>query len=168
MYHHHSCTLPPTVLEHAAYLWCGWGTCVCDSLVENKSYPMEYIAEWYMILPIAKLIRKPHRAHRNVIRWSYNSNWLLITKKQTEGIPTNTVLGRYHTVNFPQNFHKRNPIHRSSVRARYGVSFVCWNSDLYSASVTAVMWAMSCNIGSLYNGTRLHISNRGKYICVFI
>ena len=44
--------------------------------------------------------------------------------------------------------------HSSSVRAWYGVSFVFLSPDLYSsASITAVIYAVSRYIGSRYNGT---------------
>ena len=46
----------------------------------------------------------------------------------------------------------------SSVRARYGVSFVGSASDWYSASVPAMTCAISCYIGPCYNGTRLYVS----------
>ena len=45
----------------------------------------------------------------------------------------------------PSNSSQKIP-HSSPIRARYGVSFVCSNSDLYFASITAVMCAMSCYI----------------------
>ena len=48
--------------------------------------------------------------------------------------------------------------HSSPVRARYGVSFVNSNSDLYSTSVTAVLCAISCYTGLHYNGTRLYLT----------
>ena len=37
--------------------------------------------------------------------------------------------------------------HSSPVRARYGIYFVDTNSDLYSASITSMMYAISCYIG---------------------
>ena len=62
----------------------------------------------------------------------------------------------YNTVNFYQNSHKRQP-HSSSIRVRYGLSFVGSYSDLYSASVTAAMYAISCYIVPHYNGTWLQV-----------
>ena len=47
--------------------------------------------------------------------------------------------------------------HSSPVRARYGVCFVGSDPDLYSASVTAVMYAILCYIGPHYNGSQLYI-----------
>ena len=47
--------------------------------------------------------------------------------------------------------------HISPVRARYGVSIVNTYSDLCSASVTRVLYAISCYIGLRYNSTRLYI-----------
>ena len=37
--------------------------------------------------------------------------------------------------------------HRSPVRVRYGIYFVDTNSDLYSASITSMMYAISCYLG---------------------
>ena len=45
--------------------------------------------------------------------------------------------------------------HISPARARYGLSLVGSYSDLYSASVTAVMYAISCHIWQRNNGTWL-------------
>ena len=49
--------------------------------------------------------------------------------------------------------------HNSSARARYGVSFVGLKYGVYSASVTEVMYAISCCIGPRYNRTRLYFSH---------
>ena len=58
--------------------------------------------------------------------------------------------------------------HSSPIRVRYGVSFVCANSDLYSVSVTAVAGAISRNIGSRYNDTLLNKYVSGPTtVCVF-
>ena len=46
--------------------------------------------------------------------------------------------------------------HTSPVRSRCGVSFVSLKSDLYSALIDAVVWEMSCYIGSRYNGTWMY------------
>ena len=61
----------------------------------------------------------------------------------------------YNTVTF---FHKypQRTLHSSPGRARYGVSFVDSASVWYSTSVPAVIYAMSCYIGSRYNGTWLY------------
>ena len=59
---------------------------------------------------------------------------------------------RYNAVNFLQN--SQNTPHSSPVRAKYGVSFAGTNFDLCSASVTAVLCAISRYIGSRYYGTR--------------
>ena len=48
----------------------------------------------------------------------------------------------------------QNTSHSSPVRARYGVYLVGSNCDSFSASVTAVMYAISCYIEPRYNGTR--------------
>ena len=45
--------------------------------------------------------------------------------------------------------------HSLSVRARYGVPFVCINFDLCSTPFTATMPAASCYIGPRYNSTVL-------------
>ena len=54
-------------------------------------------------------------------------------------------------------FSSQNIFHSSPVRARYGIYFVGSNCDLYFASVTAVVYAISFYIGPSYNGTRLYI-----------
>ena len=46
--------------------------------------------------------------------------------------------------------------HGSPVRASYGMYFVGSNRDLYPASLTAVMYPISCYTEPRYNGTRLH------------
>ena len=51
---------------------------------------------------------------------------------------------------FPPNFSQWTP-HSSPSRASYGVSFVSSNSDLCSASITAVLHVISCYIIPLYN-----------------
>ena len=48
----------------------------------------------------------------------------------------------------------QNSSHTSPVRARCRMYFMGSICDLYSASVTAVLYAISCWIGSCYNGTR--------------
>ena len=48
---------------------------------------------------------------------------------------------RYNAVDLLQNPHKRHHIARM-----LGVSFVAWNSDSYSASVSAVMMTVLCYI----------------------
>ena len=47
--------------------------------------------------------------------------------------------------------------HSLPVRARYGEPFVYLNSDLYSTSFIASIYAAPCYIGPRYNGTRLYI-----------
>ena len=71
-----------------------------------------------------------------------------------------TVQCRYKAVNFSQKSRKRH--HSSPVRASYGVSFVDTISDLYSAPMTDVMYAISCNIWSHYDGTRLYKDSNDK------
>ena len=51
----------------------------------------------------------------------------------------------------------QNTPHSSPVRARYGVWFVIWHTDLYSASVNAVQEKISCYIWPRYNGTLLYV-----------
>ena len=46
--------------------------------------------------------------------------------------------------------YSRKTLHRSPVRARYGVSFVGSASDWYSAAVHAMVCAISCYIRPLY------------------
>ena len=68
-----------------------------------------------------------------------------------------TVQCHYNAVNFLQNPLKRHPIARP---LGWGMGCLLWvHTDLYSASVTAVMYAISCHIGPSYNGTRLYIPN---------
>ena len=68
-----------------------------------------------------------------------------------------TVWCRYNVVNFLTNIHKGHPIARLLLlRASCGVSFVDPASDSYSASVPIIIHVISCNIGPLYNGTRLY------------
>ena len=47
--------------------------------------------------------------------------------------------------------------HSSPVRARYGVQFVICHYELYSASVNAMLYKISCNIEPRYNGTQLYL-----------
>ena len=54
--------------------------------------------------------------------------------------------------------------HNSPVRARYGVSFVDSTSALYSASVSAMIYAISCYIGLRYIDTRLYFCVVYSYI----
>ena len=70
---------------------------------------------------------------------------------------------RYNVVKFLLNPLKRHPY--SPIRARYGVPFVCLNSDLYSSSVTAGLYAISYCIGSRYNGIWLFLF-RHCIVCV--
>ena len=64
----------------------------------------------------------------------------------------------YNAVNFSKflerevNLYSQQTPHISPSRARYGVSIVQTNSNLYSASVTRVLYAISC-IEPCYNGT---------------
>ena len=73
-----------------------------------------------------------------------------------------TVWYRYDAFNFLQKKLQKTH-HRSPVRARYGVSFVDWICDSYSAPVTAVIYAISCDIGPRYNGTQLYLVQRNLF-----
>ena len=53
----------------------------------------------------------------------------------------------YNAVNF---------LSKLKIYTPYGVSFVSTISDLYSGSVTVVLYTISCGIGPRYNGKRLH------------
>ena len=69
----------------------------------------------------------------------------------------------YNAVNFHTNIQKIP--HSLSIRARHGVSFVDWASDLYSAPVpTVIVYAKSDYIGRRYNGTRLYSDPEAKTI----
>ena len=77
------------------------------------------------------------------------------------GMTTATMAGHKYTVRCHSNavyFPKyiQNTSHSLPVRERYGMYFVNSNCDLYSASVTEVMWEISSYIGSCYNGTWLY------------
>ena len=65
-----------------------------------------------------------------------------------------TVWCPYNAVIFPKS-SQRTPL-SSPVRPRYGVSVVILYFDLCNISVTTVLRALSCHIGSHYNGTRLY------------
>ena len=52
----------------------------------------------------------------------------------------------------------QNTSHNSPVRARYGVYISGSNCDLYSTSITATTYTISCYIGSSYNSTLLYLS----------
>ena len=64
--------------------------------------------------------------------------------------------GAFITQSVSQKYSIKKP-HSSPAWARYGVSFVGSNSDLYSTSVTAVLYVISCYIGPCYKGTWLYI-----------
>ena len=64
--------------------------------------------------------------------------------------------GAVITWSFFSQIFSQNTSHISPIRARYGMYFVDSNSDLYFASVTAVMFAISSYIGPCYNGTWLY------------
>ena len=53
----------------------------------------------------------------------------------------------YNAVNF---------LSKLKIYTPYGVSFVSTISDLYSGSVTVVLYTISCGIGPRYNGKRLY------------
>ena len=69
----------------------------------------------------------------------------------------------YNKVISPKS--SQNTSHSSSVRARYGMYFVGSNSDLYSDSVTAVMYAISCYIRLHNNGTWLYLVHIWGLLC---
>ena len=58
----------------------------------------------------------------------------------------------------PKSLYKKP--HSSPVRTRHGVYFVGPTSDLYSASIPAVMYAILCYTGLCYNSTELYTSNQ--------
>ena len=64
----------------------------------------------------------------------------------------------YNTIFFFTNSPQQTP-HSSPVRTKYGVSVVNTNSDLCSASVTRVLYTISCWIRPCYKGTRLYMKS---------
>ena len=78
-----------------------------------------------------------------------------------------TVRCRYNAANFLQNPYK-NTSHSSPVRATYGMNFLGSNSNLYSISVTAVTYSISCHIGTHYNGTPLYYKIMALHILRYI
>ena len=63
---------------------------------------------------------------------------------------------RYKVVKFLPNPHNR--LHSLHVKARYWVSFVSTNPDLYFASINLFMFTISYYIGPHYNDTWLYLS----------
>ena len=88
-------------------------------------------------------------------------SYLAETSIQVTYLIAYTVRCRYNAVNFIQNAHKRHTIARPLGRGM--VCLLLINTDLYSASIIAVMCAISCYIGPRYNGTWLYI-----YINIYI
>ena len=106
------------------------------------------------------------------VRWRYNAiNFLQNPHNRQRGVfceftiwflicccyrivVCNTVRRVMTWSNFPKIFTK--DTHSSPVRATYGVSFGGSASDWYSASVPAMICAISCCIRPRYNGTRLY------------
>ena len=67
--------------------------------------------------------------------------------------------------NFLPNHHKIHPIARPLGRSKV-MYFVGSNCDLYSVSVTAVMYVISCYIEPHYNGSRLLFCPQiGSFFC---
>ena len=67
-----------------------------------------------------------------------------------------TVRCRYNAVNFLPNPYKIHPIARPITGKVWDVFCGFELFDLYSASDPAVIYAIPCYIGPLYNGTRLY------------
>ena len=94
--------------------------------------------------------------HVRLISWKikeFNLQHEFITASSSRGQWVNTLLWYtvrccYSAVNFPQNIHERHPIAGPS-----GVSFVGSASDWYSASLPAMMCAISCYIRPRYTNT---------------
>ena len=68
----------------------------------------------------------------------------------------------YNRSNFLQNPNKRYPIAYPLGRGMECL-FMGSNFNLYSDSITAAMFAISCYIGLFYNGTRLYSSRISKF-----
>ena len=71
-----------------------------------------------------------------------------------DSLPPDTVRCQYNAVRFLQNTHNRHT-HSSPVRVRYGMFAVRLKSDSHSATVFAVLYAISWKIGPCYSDTRL-------------
>ena len=109
----------------------------------------------YALVGHFKPRRPHHQKHDNVRAY--------VSLKQ---VVQYTVRRRYNSVNFLENPLKIHPMSRplnSLVGARYGVTFVSSHTDLCLASVTVMMYAISCHIGPRYNGTRLYESSYMLY-----
>ena len=89
----------------------------------------------------AEKVSRWWRFHDPII-WS-NLTFVAYTICVVVPISPNTVRCGYDAVNFLQNHHKRHPIARP---------LVYLNPDLYSASLTAAMYAVSRYTGPRYNG----------------
>ena len=97
------------------------------------------------------------RRHCNDIKPVFNAVycWPVRVHSLRTTPPPFTVRCRYDAINFIKKYSQKTP-HSSPVRARYGASFVDSASDWYSASVPAMIYAISCYIWPRYNGTRLY------------
>ena len=73
----------------------------------------------------------------------------------------NTVRCRYNAVGFLKNPHNHNP-NSSPVRARYEVSFVNSNADLYYVSLSAVRYVI-CYF-ELCHGIQLYMANAEGFV----
>ena len=92
---------------------------------------------------------------------SFRSNSRFLAKQcftfidvQQVNFTGSTMRCRYNAVIIFHKFSQNTP-NVLPVRWRYGVVFVDSHSDLYHSQVTAEMYAISCFIGSRFNGSRL-------------
>ena len=80
-------------------------------------------------------------------QWVSTWKWIILYDVECSAIITWLIFYKFIT---------KTP-HSSPARARYWVLFVNEISDVYSASFTEVMFAISCHIGPCYNDTQLHL-----------
>ena len=111
--------------------------------------------EQFGVIPM--IVKKPWRIGANASYEHTTYCYYNINKTTQHSVPIlwDRLLCRYNAVNFLQNCQKTS--HSSLTSARYGMYFLGLNLDLYSASVTAVIYEISCYIGPRFNSTPLYI-----------
>ena len=105
------------------------------------------------------MVSRLHLLNMEVQRMLLNWNAILDIVRLSSDIHYGVFITRYIFPNYSQKIP-----HISPVRARYGVSFVGSDLDWYSASVPAMMCAITCYIIPRFNGTRLYLYLISKYM----